>query len=81
MRCRVILHNLVAFRGQPRAEIGDDLAGGALLAAILAQHLCVRSVLFDQPHVVASAATVLGAAGRQEPVNQIDHGEVGPHAE
>jgi hypothetical protein len=42
-----------------------DVAGGqgALLAAILAAHLDMRGVLFDQPHVVARAAEVLRAAG------------------
>jgi hypothetical protein len=42
-----------------------DVAGGhgALLAAILAEHPGARGVLFDQPHVVAGAGEILGAAG------------------
>ena len=42
-----------------------DVGGGSgmLLAAILSAHPSVRGVLFDQPHVVAAAPTVLAAAG------------------
>lgn len=42
-----------------------DVAGGqgAFLAAILAQHLAARGVLFDEPHVVARAEPVLRSAG------------------
>jgi hypothetical protein len=42
-----------------------DVAGGqgALLAAILAKHPAIQGVLFDQPHVVAGAASILEAAG------------------
>ncbi len=45
-----------------------DVAGGqgALLAAILVKHPTVQGVLFDQPHVVASAAPLLEAAGVAE---------------
>jgi hypothetical protein len=39
---------------------------GAFLAAVLAAHPRVREVLLDQPHVVAGAAAVLGAAGVSE---------------
>jgi hypothetical protein len=42
-----------------------DVGGGhgTLLAAILASHPKIRGVLFDLPHVVEGAATVLQAAG------------------
>lgn len=42
-----------------------DIAGGhgAQLAAILAAYPGVRGILFDQPHVVAGAPTILQAAG------------------
>ncbi len=42
-----------------------DVGGGqgALLAGILARHTGVRGVLFDQPHVIASAERVLRDAG------------------
>jgi hypothetical protein len=42
-----------------------DVGGGhgALLAGVLAAHPAMRGVLFDQPHVVADAASVLEAAG------------------
>jgi hypothetical protein len=45
-----------------------DVGGGqgAFLAAVLAKHPQVRGVLLDQPHVVAGAETVLGAAGVAE---------------
>lgn len=42
---------------------GDD---GALLSAILAAHRVVRRVLFDLPHVVATARDVLERAGVQD---------------
>lgn len=50
-----------------------DVGGGegALLAAILAANSPMRGILFDQPHVVATAAAVLdqaGLAGRCEVV-------------
>jgi hypothetical protein len=42
-----------------------DVGGsrGALLAAILATHTSMQGVLFDQPHVVATAAELLEQAG------------------
>src|SRR4029077_13959815 len=42
-----------------------DIGGGqgSLLAALLRVHANLRGVLFDQPHVVASASSVLEAAG------------------
>ncbi len=42
-----------------------DVGGGhgMLLSAVLAKHRSLRGVLFDQPHVVASAEPVLRAAG------------------
>lgn len=42
-----------------------DIGGGqgSLLAAILAAHPAAHGVLFDQPHVVSTAAPVLDAAG------------------
>jgi hypothetical protein len=42
-----------------------DVGGGngAFLAALLAEHLGMRGVLFDQPHVVSGAKPVLEAAG------------------
>ncbi|MGQ0576543.1 MAG: methyltransferase [Pseudonocardia sp.] len=47
-----------------------DVAGGtgALLAGLLAAHPGVRGVLCDQPHVVAEAGPVLGAAGVEDRV-------------
>ncbi len=50
-----------------------DVGGGegTLLAAILAANSAMRGILFDQPHVVATAAAVLdqaGVAGRCEVV-------------
>src|SRR5262245_33494195 len=48
-----------------RCGIVVDVGGGhgALLAAILAAHPKIRGVLFDLPHVVEGAGTVLRAAG------------------
>jgi O-methyltransferase domain/Dimerisation domain len=48
-----------------RFERIADIGGGqgALLAAILAANPAARGVLFDLPHVVATAAPVLAAAG------------------
>jgi predicted O-methyltransferase YrrM len=48
-----------------RLERIADIGGGqgSLLAAILAACPGVRGVLFDQPHVIASAAPVLASAG------------------
>jgi 16S rRNA G1207 methylase RsmC len=45
-----------------------DIAGGQgmLLAAILRAHPGLRGVLFDQPHVVASAGPTMRAAGVAE---------------
>lgn len=45
-----------------------DIAGGQgmLLAAILRAHLGLRGVLFDQPHVVASAESTMRTAGVAE---------------
>jgi hypothetical protein len=42
-----------------------DVGGGngALLALLLERHPALRGVVFDQPHVVAGAADVVGAAG------------------
>jgi hypothetical protein len=42
-----------------------DVGGGtgALLAAVLAEYPALQGVLFDQPHVVAGAEALLGAAG------------------
>jgi hypothetical protein len=42
-----------------------DVGGGngALLAAVLAGHPKLRGVLFDQPHVVSGAQTILESAG------------------
>lgn len=42
-----------------------DVGGGhgALLAAVLSRHPAVRGVLFEQPHVIASAGEPLVAAG------------------
>ncbi len=42
-----------------------DVGGGhgMLLSAVLAKHRSLRGILFDQPHVVASAEPVLRAAG------------------
>ena len=42
-----------------------DIAGGegSLLAALLRAHPGLRGVLFDQPHVIASAGRLLAAAG------------------
>src|SRR5437870_13672 len=42
-----------------------DVGGGtgALLAAVLAEYPALQGVLFDQPHVVAGADALLGAAG------------------
>jgi hypothetical protein len=48
-----------------RYGVVADIGGGtgAMLAAVLAAHRSMRGILFDQPHVVAGAAPVLGAAG------------------
>ena len=45
-----------------------DVGGGngALLALLLARYPALKGVLFDQPHVVAGAGEVLGAAGVAE---------------
>jgi hypothetical protein len=43
------------------ADIGGGT--GAVLAAVLGAHPSVRGILFDQPHVVASAGPVLRGAG------------------
>ena len=45
-----------------------DVGGGqgAFLAALLAAHPAMRGVLFDQPHVVAGAPSVLHSAGVDE---------------
>ena len=51
------------------ADIGGG--NGTLLAAVLARHLGLRGIVFDQPNVVAEARPVLDAAGvrdRAEPV-------------
>lgn len=42
-------------------DVGGDQ--GALLVAILAANHGLRGVLFDQPHVVASAGSIVEAAG------------------
>lgn len=46
-------------------DVVVDVAGGngAFIAALLAEFPSLRGVLFDQPHVVASATTVLAGAG------------------
>ncbi|MFI5394682.1 MAG: methyltransferase [Candidatus Binatia bacterium] len=51
-----------------RCERVADIGGGqgSLLAAILAANPELRGVLFDLPHVVATAAPVLGAAGVED---------------
>jgi hypothetical protein len=50
------------FGGFPRiVDIGGGI--GSLLAAILARYEGLEGVLFDQPHVVAGAPSVLEAAG------------------
>jgi O-methyltransferase/methyltransferase family protein len=56
---------IVAAYDWGRFGVIADIAGGqgAQLAAILAGHPNTRGVLFDQPHVVAGAADVLGKAG------------------
>ncbi len=48
-----------------RFETVVDVGGGngAFLAAILAKHAAMRGVLFDQPHVVSGAGSLLEAAG------------------
>jgi hypothetical protein len=48
-----------------RFERAVDVGGGhgAFLAGVLAAHPALHGVLFDQPHVVADAPTVLDAAG------------------
>jgi hypothetical protein len=48
-----------------RFETVVDVGGGqgALLAAVLGKHPSLHGVLFDQPHVVADAATVLEEVG------------------
>ena len=45
-----------------------DVGGGngALLAAILANHRDQRGIVFDQPHVVSGATSVLAAAGVED---------------
>jgi hypothetical protein len=55
---------LAAYDFSPFAVIMDVGGGrGALLAEILAANPASRGILFDQPHVVASAGPVLAAAG------------------
>lgn len=48
-----------------RYRLVADVGGGtgAVLAAVLAAHADMQGILFDQPHVVANADVVLGAAG------------------
>jgi hypothetical protein len=42
-------------------EVGGNQ--GTLLTAILSAHRSLRGVLFDRPHVVSSAGSIMGAAG------------------
>jgi O-methyltransferase domain/Dimerisation domain len=51
-----------------RFPVIADVGGGrgAVLAAILSRHPGSRGILFDQPHVVAGAPELLGAAGVTE---------------
>jgi hypothetical protein len=58
---------LAAFDFGPFGTIVDVGGGhGAFLAEVLRQHSAARGVLFDQEHVVAGAASILGAAGVAE---------------
>ena len=56
---------VVAHYPFPENGVVIDIGGGTgtLLAAILRQYPGLQGVLFDQPHVVAEATSVLGAAG------------------
>ncbi|HET7094791.1 MAG TPA: methyltransferase, partial [Thermomicrobiales bacterium] len=55
---------LEAFAFGRYASVVDVGGGaGAFLAAILVRYPAMRGVLFDQPHVAASAAPILAAAG------------------
>jgi len=65
---------IVAAYDFSRFERIADIGGGqgSLLAAILAANPEVRGVLFDLPHVVATAAPVLAAAGVETRCKVVD---------
>ncbi|MFL5760070.1 MAG: methyltransferase [Thermomicrobiales bacterium] len=62
---RQVAATVVAAFDFDRFETVVDVGGGngAFLAAILAKHPRMRGVLFDQPHVVTGAPSILAAAG------------------
>ena len=51
------------------ADIGGGT--GAMISAVLREHPQQRGILFDQPHVVANAQSVLAAAGVEERVDVV----------
>src|SRR4030095_10473333 len=53
--------------GRFRTVVDVGGGNGALLAAVLAANPDVEGVLFDQPHVVSGAASLLGRAGGANP--------------
>ena len=65
---RAWVHALLDSYDFGRFGVVVDVGGGrgALLAALLGEYPTMRGVLFDQPHVVAGAAEILGAAGVED---------------